>query len=380
MAKIAPNTNPPLTRYLVEHTNVFRDDPIVLVDVGSRGGFNSEWQVFGSCAKIYGFEPEEEECSRLNAGAAPNVTYIPCALASRNGTATLYETKLAASTGLYRTNMEYFGRLLNRDNGITVSEKKIAVRTLANVMSERGVKAIDFIKLDAEGAELDILQGSADFLKEVSPLGILSEIRFHEEINGSPPFAALDQFVRTLGLRLFGLQHYHQSRRALPYPGLADYRLPTGERFFAYTTGGQIQDGDALYFRDMLIAANREAMSGTSAVRLLKLAALYEIYRFNDCAAELILAAREKIGLLVDCDHLLDLLASDTNGTRTSYDEYLAAYFSSHGENRRAIASTIHAARAIPPVRYFAHVYASARRRVAQSWRLLGRALSRGKR
>lgn len=327
-AGIAAHPNPPMTRYLLEKTGVFgAQDPIIIIDVGSRGGFNSEWRLFGSEAKIFGFEPDQEECDRLNALAPPGVTYIPCALGAANGTAILYQTKLAASSGLYRTNMEYFGRLLNRDNGVTVAEKEISVRTLASVLSERGIRTIDFMKLDAEGAEFDILNGSVDYVRDASLLGLLSEIRFHEEINGSPVFSTLDIFLRDLGLRLYGLQYFHQSRRALPYPGLGDFRLPTGERFFAYTTAGQIQDGDALYFRDLLVTANRGILSAMTPSRLLKLAVFYELYRLSDCAAELILARREEIGSLVDCDRLLDLLASGIRGSAISYREYLAGYF-----------------------------------------------------
>lgn len=325
-----------MTRYLLERTSVFgAHDPIIIIDVGSRGGFNSEWRVFGSQAKIFGFEPDQDECARLNAQAPPNVTYIPCALGGANGPAILYHTKLAASSGLYRTNMEYFGRLLNRDNGVTVAEREISVRTLASVMSERGVRTIDFMKLDAEGAEFDIVNGSVDYVRGSCLLGLLSEIRFHAEINGSPLFSTLDFSLRDLGLRLYGLQYFHQSRRALPYPGLGDYRRPTGERFFAYTTAGQIQDGDALYLRDLLVPANRDVLHAMTAGRLLKLAVLYELYRLSDCAAELILARRDKIGSLVDCDRLLDILASDMQGSPTSYNEYLARYFAPASPMRR---------------------------------------------
>ncbi len=132
---------------------------------------------------------------------------------------------------------------------------------------------------------------------------------------------------RTFGLRLYDLQFYHQSRRALPYPGLHDYRLPSGERFFAYTTHGQIQDGDALYFRDLLVEANARVRDEISPRSVLKLCAFLEIYSFNDCAAELILAFRDKLSSFVDHSHLVDLLASGTAGSALRYEDYLRDYF-----------------------------------------------------
>lgn len=327
MVGIKTASHPLLTRYLVAETDFFRADPLVFVDLGSRGGVNAEWQAFGDCVKIFGFEPDEDECARLNAKARPGITYLPWAIGARAGRASFYEAKLPASSGLYRTNMAYFGRLLNRDNGVTLSERQIALRTLEGALSNEGLASIDFIKLDVEGAELDILRGSESYLRGVNLLGLLSETRFQAEINGSPTFAALDTFLQPWGLRLYGLDFSQQSRAALPYPGSATYRLATGEGFFAYTTQGQIQDGNALYFRDLLIPENRPALQQYSPTRLLKLAALFELYSLNDCAAELIEATRARLEDAVDTNHLLDLLASGITGEPTSYQDYLTRYF-----------------------------------------------------
>ena len=331
MAMIEINRNPSMTRYLVKDTNVFRDDPVTIVDVGARWGFNSEWEVFGKHLRVYCFEPDEEECRRLNASAARNVRYIPCALGRLAGEATFYETRLSASSGLYRTNMSYFSRLLNRDNGVTVAERTIRLQTLAGALRQFGVNAIDFIKLDVEGAELDVLMGGEPYLTEGMLLGVLAEVRFQEEINGCPIFWQLDEYIRRFGFRLYDLHFTHLSRHALPYPGVADYRTPEGERFFAYTTHGQIMDGDALYFRDLLIPANRGYRAAVSAAQLLKMAALLELYCLNDCAAELILAHQQQLQKEVDCRVLLELLTPETNGRKLSHDDYLKKYFDPRG-------------------------------------------------
>src|SRR6266480_4109621 len=214
---ISLNPRPLMTRHLVTNTRIFRDDPVTVVDVGARWGFNKEWKEFGDFLRVYCFEADEAECQRLNASAGPNVRYLPFALAAKSGEATLYNTRLNASTGLYRTNWDYFSRLLNRDNAIVTKQETIQVTTLDEALKAAGVQSIDFLKLDVEGAELDVLQGAAHYVTLPMLTGVLSEFRFHEEINGCPVFWQLDAHLHQYGFRLFGMHFSHQSRRALPY-------------------------------------------------------------------------------------------------------------------------------------------------------------------
>ena len=332
MSGIAINLHPLMTRHLVEELRVFEREPVVIFDVGGRGGINQEWTAFGDQLQVYCFEPDEEECRRLAAEAPAQIKYIPQALGKSAGTVALYEAKLAASTSLYKTRMDYFGRFLNSDNGVIVGERTVVVRPLDEVVGQYGVDRIDFIKLDAEGAELDILKGGIETLGKGDVLGVLSEIRFHREINGSPPFWELDAFLRSRNFHLYDIEANRHSRRALPYPSAADYRTATGERFFGYTTRGQIQDGDALYFRDLLGGA-------TSPLGTLKLCALMEIYSLNDCAAELVAANKESLRQYADPDKLLDLLASGIAGRSTHYQDYLNAYFQDPAVAARSVDS-----------------------------------------
>ena len=321
MCPITVSKNPRMTRYLVEVERAFSKYPLTIIDVGGRGGVNSEWSVFGSQASIFCFEPDEAECIRLNADGPENVTYIPTALGEKTGPETIYEARLKYSSGLYETRMDYFKRFVNWRNGEIVGSQVIHVKSLQDAMRDHAIPPFDFIKLDAEGAELDILKGGVAAISDGRALGVLSEFRLHREINGSPPFHQLDGFLQEQGFRLYDMTVNHHGRVALPYPQQEDYRLPSGERFFAYTRHGQLQDGDALYFRDLIGQLNLDPL------KVLKLAALMEIYSLGDCAAELIIDNRVSIGSLVDPGRLLDLLVRGMTGIETNYEEYIRSYW-----------------------------------------------------
>ncbi len=285
---------------------MFADEPLIMVDVGARFGMDKRWEAFGSSLKAYCFEADTAECERLNAAAHPGVTYIPCALGARSGRAMLYHTRYAESTGLYKTNDKFFGRLLNSANGEVVRTEEIDVITLEEARSKYEIPNHDFLKLDVEGAEMDVLRGA----HIGGTLGIFTEFRFHREINGSPPFSELDQFLTARGFMLYGMWTGSQSRAALPYPG-PKIHFPTGERFYAGTNGGQVMDGNALYFRDpMKIVLTRN--------QILRAACMLEVFNLKDCAAELLIA-REKEAA-IDAVQCLDLLAGG------SFKSYLEAY------------------------------------------------------
>src|SRR5512146_1648424 len=116
-----------LTRHLAPR---FESEPFVLVDIGALWGMHPRWKALGASLRAFCFEADRAECDRLNAAAEPGVRYIPEIIAGRVGLATLYETKFAASSGLYRVNERFFKRLLNHDNATVLHARQVTTQTL----------------------------------------------------------------------------------------------------------------------------------------------------------------------------------------------------------------------------------------------------------
>lgn len=285
---------------------LFADDPLILVDVGARWGLDARWAPLQGSIRAFCFEADAPECARLNGMGHPGVRYLPEAISGREGKATLYCTKFEESSGLYRTNDAFFGRLLNSDNATLVSAEEVHTITLDQARAKYEIPFPDFLKLDVEGAELDIMRAS----NLGGTLGVYTEFRFHSEINGSPAWSETDQHLRNRGFMLYDMICGRQSRKCLPHPG-ARLIYPSGERFFASTQGGQIMDGDALYFRDPLrLKLTRN--------QILKAVCLFDIFGLTDCAAELLIDREKDSGVdLVEC---LDLLAGG------SFRKYMESY------------------------------------------------------
>ena len=296
-----------MTRALVA-AGAFADDPMVVVDVGARGGVEWYWQVFGDDVRIIAFEADAEEAARLNARGEKNVTFVAAALGAENGPRTLYLTRHADSSTFYPAVPEWDDRF-NQGQNLHVSRTiEITTTTLREALKGRPV---DFMKIDAEGAEFDVLQGA-----DLAPvLGIIAELNFGQSPSGQPSFADFDTHCRAAGLQLYDLDVYRFSRKVLPYPALFDTRDADGKPLFGATVQGQVLSSDALFMRD-----------GIHSAKPVKHACLFEIFGLNDCAAEVVLAHREAFARWIEPDRLLDLLVPKVKGRKLDYATYVAGY------------------------------------------------------
>jgi FkbM family methyltransferase len=298
---------PRMTLRLVE-AGAFADAPLVVVDVGARGGIEWFWKAFGDGVRVIAFEPDAEECARLQSEAPANTTYLPLALGARKGTQTLHVARFSAASSFHPNDPAWCGRFDVGESLVVDAKIEVATTTLREALA--GQQA-DFIKLDVEGAELAVLSG-AD-LEGV--MGLVAEVRFTHRMSHCPTLAELDQFCRSHGFDLYDLDLYRYSRKALPYPYLYDYRDQADAPVTGPTVQGQPLTGDALYFRD-----------GLDTRQPVKLACLFEVFGLNDCAAEVIQAHRASFEPWANPDELLDLLVPEIKGQRLSFREHGARH------------------------------------------------------
>lgn len=312
MSGLHINDSPRMTAALVE-AGAFRKQPFTVVDVGARGGIASYWSVFADDLRIVGFDLDPQECRRLNA-IDPRTRYLPFALDRRKGRRAVYVANHAASSSFYRSDPVYFGRYTASQNATVLSEQTLETTTLSSALASIGLTAADFIKVDAEGAELEILQGGEDLLPSVQ--GVLSEVRFSRKISGCPVYWELEKYLREQSFELYDLDVYRLSRKALPYPYLYSNYFDDGRPAAGPSTQGQVFEANALYMRDLLDTS-------PDARRLVVAACLFEIFGLSDCAAELIQAHGSAFDSLVPVQTLLDLLVPEVKGRSLTYRQYM---------------------------------------------------------
>ncbi|MBC7984883.1 MAG: FkbM family methyltransferase [Candidatus Obscuribacterales bacterium] len=207
---------------------------IKLIDVGARGGIPDRWKPFHALMNVRAFEPDPEECARLNAKSWPyQVKHLPNALGASDGEqATLYVTKAPGCSSTLKPNMDLclqfpFGHNME------------IVKTLPVTLSRMDTVCRDFlpdvIKVDTQGTELHVLQGGGRLLD--TAMAVEMEVEFVPQYLSQPLFADVDTFMRSQGFMLRGI------RRSV-WRNSAEH---------THAFGGQLMHGDALYFRHELL-------------------------------------------------------------------------------------------------------------------------------
>ena len=306
------NPNPRLTQYLVG-SQAFARRPFVVVDVGARGGFESHWRFYGAQIELIGFEPDAEECEKLNQQASTSRhRYFPVALHQSKGKRPFFITVYPASSGFYRPDTEFVKRFPWDDTLTVKNVVEVETTDLVSSLDEHGITYVDFIKLDVEGAELDVLKGAEKVLRS-SVIGLSVEVEFVPVHESQPLFRDVDQYLSLLGFMLYDLQLHRHSRRTLSVH-------PHGD------TRGQVTWAQAVYLRDAVseIELSSKLEGGWDATRILKLASFMELVNLPDCAIELIQVACQR-GVLYgwDAHHLIDLLVPTVGDKSLTYDEYM---------------------------------------------------------
>ncbi len=235
-------------------------EPIVVVDVGCRWGFAERFlsERCLSSFKVFGFDPDEVECARLKASYRhlPDgyVTCVPVGLAGSPGLRNLYLTKEPACSSLHPP-IQHLAEAYPALDCISLQKITTAhVTTLDLWAHNANLQAIDYIKIDTQGSELEILKGGESILDSTRCIDI--EVEFNPIYEGQTLFGETDTYLRSKGFvlwRLSNLVHYSLGGEKLVMPDKNSVCFDMNVRLEADAYGGQLFWADARYIhRDVL--------------------------------------------------------------------------------------------------------------------------------
>lgn len=201
-----------------------------IVDIGASGvdGQPPYQEMLNlKLAKLIGFEPQEEWLKPLQHAAGSQSTYLPDVVFDGNPR-TMYRTRVPGMASLYRPkhatlnvfpDFERFGEVLGTAD--------VPTKTLDSLIEE----PIDFIKIDAQGSELAIMQSAPNAVD--SAVAIMLEVPFVSLYEHQPSFGEIDVWMRSRGF--------------IPHTFMAVKVWPIG---MDYAAPRQLLEADIVYVRD----------------------------------------------------------------------------------------------------------------------------------
>ncbi len=217
-------------------------------------------------ATVIGFEPVQVECDRLNRMFGPVHKFLPYAIGD-GSKALFYHSKYVNCSSLLKPNLDLMGNFQNLAEfcePVEISE--VSTIRLDDIAEARGA---DYIKLDVQGAEGQVLAGAHKCLD--SALVIQLEVEFLAIYEDQPVFGDLDATLRSLGFVFHRFTNFEG--RTLRNSGFID----------SQTSRSQLLWADAIYLRPI------DSWSGLSSDRVLKLALILDsLYSSRDFCAYLL--------------------------------------------------------------------------------------------
>lgn len=150
-----------------------------VIDIGANHGAYALALARAGVNHVWAFEPTSEPMARLRASVDANglegsVTLIQVAVSDRQGTGCIELGERSEYSALANPGDDVAG-------GYAVRET-VEVTTLDDRFLSSDPPSIDFVKIDAEGAEMAILDGGTTFFSVLSPL-IMCEYKHRQETN-----------------------------------------------------------------------------------------------------------------------------------------------------------------------------------------------------
>lgn len=146
-----------------------------VLEIGSHIGYLTQFfeSLVGENGKVIAVEPTEISRSLLKMNSSQKTTIVPLAMSNINGFSDFYLESFGGFTNsLIKDFTKGSNKTLNASQitkGKMISNIRIETKTVDTLCAELRINP-DFIKIDVEGAELEVLTGALNVLKSARAL------------------------------------------------------------------------------------------------------------------------------------------------------------------------------------------------------------------
>jgi FkbM family methyltransferase len=244
--------------------SILGEQDFVAVDAGAAHGLLPHWQYLPHVAKVYQIEPREQACAELEAinqiaGYSERCQIVAAGLSREGGKRVLYVTNAPTGSSLHEIDPAKSAdcaMYLDLQYLNPVVPTIIETMSLSQIMNQFHEDTVDMIKLDIQGAELEVMRGLDD-QRMRTLLGVEIELGLHDLYPKDTGFCAAKDFFENQGFELFDVR---VARVHLPrnknHGGFQSEIFSTYSN--APSVSARIWEFDALFFKKKSILFEQE--------------------------------------------------------------------------------------------------------------------------
>ena len=174
-----------------------------ILEVGARP-LDGEGEAFHKLLDIFpnstisAIEVDEELCKELNKTTPKGMHFYPEPLGLKDEEHDFYETNHPMCDSLYKPNEKLLSKYVGLDVSMIKSKTTVKTISLDQFTQKHNIDRVDFIKIDIQGAELDVFKGGVKTLEDI--VAIVSEVEFIPLYIDQPLFGDVSAFLLNQGL------------------------------------------------------------------------------------------------------------------------------------------------------------------------------------
>jgi len=187
--------------------------PEIWIDVGAHlGEITLDAATRNPGLLVFAFEPNWE-LARQIMGKAANFVVLPMAVSDTDGIAKFFINAEDGSSSLLQIKEEFIEQWKGRMNFRMMAEAVVPTIRLDTFMRHMGLGSIDYLKVDAEGADLKVIQSAGCRLEDIRKIKVEVEVGENRAFHGQPSREEMITFMSGRGFKLTATEDQNEGRQ-----------------------------------------------------------------------------------------------------------------------------------------------------------------------
>ena len=174
----------------------------VWLDVGAcKGEHCYEYALLNPSLRVFLFEPNLRLATKLF-GMLPNFFVVPLAVAEKDGSSDLNINSNPDASSLLPLDDQGVRRWIGAQDLRTVEKVTVGTIRLDTFLDLAGIQSVDYLKIDAQGMDLDVVRCAGNRLKDIHRICLECDVTAHPLYRGASTKSETIEFLESQGFAL----------------------------------------------------------------------------------------------------------------------------------------------------------------------------------